>query len=146
MHARITTATIAAAVLFATLTACGSSTEEDTVDAAPSQSAPSAPSKADADKAREAAGLPPGPDAATTTAYINALDAINTDIAHGKTDKAVSRGIDTCGILKRYPGDEAKQIDQTNKRWSSPTHPDGHGLATAEKILHATHEHLCPDF
>ncbi|MEU7295149.1 hypothetical protein AB0A76_18320 [Streptomyces exfoliatus] len=40
----------------------------------------------------------------------------------------------------------AVQIAQTNKRWISPTHPDGHGLAIAEKILDAAHKHLCRDF
>ncbi|WP_406168353.1 hypothetical protein [Streptomyces sp. NBC_00996] len=107
---------------------------------------PSKISQADRDKAREAAGLPPEPKAAQRQAFLNGLNAIDTDIVHGKEDKAVSRGIDTCGILKSFPGDETKQIDQTNKRWSSPTHPDGHGLAKAAKILDVAHKNICPDF
>lgn len=138
-----TAATITAALLLTTLTACSSS--DDDKAAAPRASA-STLSQADRDAALKAAGLPPRPDAATAATYVKALDAIDTDIAHGKTDKAVSRGMDTCGLIKRFPGDEAKQADQTNQRWSSPTHPDGHGLATAKKILTVTHKELCPDF
>lgn len=137
-----TAATITAALLLTTLTACSS---DDGKAAAPEASA-STLSQADRDAALKAAGLPPRPNAATAAAYVEALDAIDSDIAHGKTDKAVSRGMDTCGVIKRYPGDEAKQADQTNKRWSSPTHPEGHGLATAKKILTVTHKRLCPDF
>jgi hypothetical protein len=96
--------------------------------------------------ARAAAGLPPKPDAATAAAFIAALDAIDKDIVHGKEEKALSRGADTCSTYKRYPDDTEKQVDQTNKRWSSPTHPDGHGLTIAKKILAASHKHLCPDF
>lgn len=107
---------------------------------------PSKISQADLDKAREAAGLPAEPKAAQRQAFLEALNAIDTDIVHGKEDKAVSRGIDTCGLLKRFPGDESKQIDQTNKRWSSPTHPEGHGLNKAAKILDAAHKNICPDF
>ncbi|MFD5634776.1 hypothetical protein ACFWJM_11635 [Streptomyces sp. NPDC127077] len=107
---------------------------------------PSKISQADLDKAREAAGLPPEPNAAQRQAFLKGLNAIDTDIVHGKDDKAVSRGIDTCGILKRFPGDETKQIDQTNKRWSSPTHPEGHGLTKAAKILDVAHKNICPDF
>ncbi|MFJ2701870.1 hypothetical protein ACIO3R_01560 [Streptomyces sp. NPDC087428] len=136
-----TAAIVTAGLLLTTLTACGSSDNDK-----PAAPASKTASQADLDAARKAAGLPPRPDTATTAAYIKALNAIDVDIAHGKRDKAVSRGMDTCGIIKRFPGDEAKQADQTNKRWSSPTHPDGHGLATAKKILAATHKHLCPDF
>ncbi|MER5385959.1 hypothetical protein ABT040_37900 [Streptomyces sp. NPDC002688] len=107
---------------------------------------PSKISQADLDKAREAAGLPPEPKAAQRQAFLKGLNAIDTDIVHSKDDKAVSRGIDTCGILKRFPGDETKQIDQTNKRWSSPTHPEGHGLTKAAKILDVAHRNICPDF
>ncbi|WP_326659598.1 hypothetical protein [Streptomyces sp. NBC_00385] len=141
MRTRITTAAIATGLLLATLTACGSSDD----DAKP-EASPSTLSQADRDAALKAAGLPPRPDDAAAAAYVKALDAIDTDIAHGKTDKAVSRGMDTCGLIKRFPSDETKQADQTNKRWSSPTHPEGHGLATAKKILTVTHKQLCPDF
>lgn len=145
MRTRTITAGLAAAAALLTLTACSTTEEASTVEK-PGTSAPSSPSQADLDKAREAAGLPPKPDAATARAFVDALNAIDPDIVHGKDEKAVSRGSDTCGIIKRYPDDQAKQIEQTNKRWISANHPDGHGLATAEKILHAAHEHLCPDF
>ncbi|MEU3836369.1 hypothetical protein [Streptomyces microflavus] len=144
MRTRTTTAALIAAALLA-LTACGTEPEPAAPAAGPEASA-STLSKADRDAALAAAGLPPRPDDATAAAFVKALDDINTDIAHGKTDKAVSRGMDTCGLVKRYPDDKTKQIDQTNKRWSSPTHPDGHGLATAEKILTVSHTRLCPDF
>jgi ABC-type enterochelin transport system substrate-binding protein len=146
MRTRTITAGLTAAAALLALTACSSTEEAKPVDKPKASAAPSAPSQADLDKAREAAGLPPKPDAATAKAFVDALNAIDPDIVHGKDEKAVSRGSDTCGLIKRYPGDQAKQIEQTNKRWISANHPDGHGLATAEKILHATHEHLCPDF
>lgn len=138
MRTRTTTAGILAALAL-TLTACGSE-EEPTVD-----NEPSSISAEDKAKIREDAGYPPEPDAATAAAFIKALNAIDGDIVHGKDDKALRRGSETCRLIKDHP-DRAKQIEQTNKRWSSPTHPDGHGLATAEKILDAAHEHLCPDF
>lgn len=72
---------------------------------------PSEISQADLDKAREDAGLPAEPKAAQRQAFLKGLNAIDTDIVHGKDDKAVRRGIDTCGILKRFPGDKAEQID-----------------------------------
>lgn len=78
--------------------------------------------------------------------FSRSLTQSNPDIVHGKEDKATSRGLDTCAAYVRYPGDTAKQIDTTNKRWSSPSHPDGHGRATAEKILQPAHMHLCPDY
>ncbi len=96
--------------------------------------------------AAAAAGLPPTPDAADWAAYIKALNAIDTDIVHGKEEKAVSRGISTCSGYKNYPGDTAKQIETTKIRFSSPTHPEGRDTATATKILEAAHEYICPDF
>ncbi|MFD8615324.1 hypothetical protein ACFV09_41670 [Streptomyces sp. NPDC059631] len=107
---------------------------------------PSKISQADLDKACKAAGLPPEPMAAQRQAFLRGLNAIDTDIVQGKDDKAVHRGIDTCGIVKRFPGDKAKQIDQTNQRWSKPTHPEGHGLTKAAKILDVAHKNICPDF
>lgn len=91
-------------------------------------------------------GYPPQADAATERAYRAALDGIDPDIAHGKTEKAISRGRDTCRFIKDNPGKRDVQIERTNSRWSSPTRPDGHGLATAEKILDTTHKFLCPKF
>ena len=141
MRTRTTTAGVLAALAI-TLTACSSTEEPTTVD---QSSQPPALSDADKAKIREDLGYPPEPDAATADAFIKALNAIDTDIVHGKDEKALSRGADTCRMIKDHP-ERAKQIEQTNKRWTSPTHPDGHGLATAEKILDTTHKHLCPDF
>ncbi|MBJ6615551.1 hypothetical protein [Streptomyces sp. I4(2020)] len=141
MRTRTTTAGILAALAI-TLTACSSTEEPAAVD---QSSQPPALSDADKAKIREDLGYPPKPDAATADAFIKALNAIDTDIVHGKDEKALSRGADTCRMIKDHP-ERAKQIEQTNKRWTSPTHPDGHGLATAEKILDAAHKHLCPDF
>ncbi|MCT9010011.1 hypothetical protein [Streptomyces rhizosphaerihabitans] len=135
--------------------ACGGNDSSDPEPKAAASSKPAKPkpsaapskiSQADLDKALEAAGLPATPKAAQRQAFLKGLNAIDTDIVHGKDDKAVSRGMDTCGLLKRFPGDETKQIDQTNQRWSSPTHPEGHGLAKAAKILDVAHKNICPDF
>ncbi|MFE4653567.1 hypothetical protein [Streptomyces sp. NPDC056707] len=135
-----TTAAITAGLLLVALTACGSSSDDKPV--APARK--STINQADRDEARKTADLPLHPSAEVAAAYVKDLDAIDPDIVHGNGDEAVSRGIDTCGIYKRFAGDETKQADQANRRWNSPTHPDGHGLATAKKILTVTHKHLCP--
>jgi hypothetical protein len=139
---RTRTASIAAALIITSLTACEDKGDMDSKPAATKSDI----SQADRDKAREAAGLPAEPKGAQRQAFIDGLNAIDPDVVHGKEDKAVSRGIDTCGILKRFPGDRAKQIDQSNRRWSSPMHPEGHGLAKAAKILDVAHKNICPDF
>ncbi|MFJ2707837.1 hypothetical protein ACIO3R_32255 [Streptomyces sp. NPDC087428] len=138
-----TTAVIAAGLLLTTLTACSGS-DDDKVANKPSK-VPTL-SAADREAAREAAGLPPKPNATVTAAYIKALDAIDTDIVHGKTEKAVDRGLNTCSSVKSSPKDQAKLIDLTNQRFTSPTHPNGHGAATAGKILKVVRKNLCPDF
>ncbi|MDX3629033.1 hypothetical protein PV728_01650 [Streptomyces europaeiscabiei] len=108
----------------------------------------SAPELTDEQRAsiRADAGLPPTPNAADWAAYIKALDAIDPDIVHGKEDKAVSRGINTCSGFKRYPDDRTKQVNFTKQRFTSPTHPEGRDTATAEKILDTAHKHICPDY
>ena len=111
----------------------------------PSAAKPSAPS-ADPDAARAAAGLPAAPEGAARQAFIGGLDAIDRDIVHGKEDKAISRGVNTCSAIKSHPGDRAKQIAQTEQRWTSPTHPEGHGAAKAAKILDVAHKNICPTF
>ncbi|MFE5797110.1 hypothetical protein ACFQ8C_31660 [Streptomyces sp. NPDC056503] len=146
-----TTGLLATATLALVLTACGTSdtppvTPADKAGAGAATAAPTTLSPAAKAAAREAAGLPPEPDAATAATFIAALDAIDKDIVHGKQEKAISRGLDTCSTYKRYPDDTDKQIDQTNRRWSSPAHPDGHGLATAKQIRAIAHKHLCPTF
>ncbi|MGV9340579.1 hypothetical protein [Streptomyces sp. NPDC003688] len=122
------------------------------LEARPESDAKASPSKADGisaedmAKAREAAGLPPEPTAAQAAALVRDLNAIDPDIVHGKTEKALSRATNTCGTFKSFPGDRAKQIKQTTIRWSSPTHPEGRTLPVAEKILDAVHKNLCPKF
>lgn len=144
------TAALAAATALLSLTACA---PEDDTEAKPKTSATTKakPSQSvDLDKIKKDLGYPPEADAATTKAYRAALDAIDPDIAHGKTDKAVSHGRDTCRAYKtKYDGkapDRAKLIELTNLRFTSPNHPEGHGIGTAEKILDAVHKHLCPDY
>ncbi|OII63787.1 hypothetical protein BJP40_02595 [Streptomyces sp. CC53] len=146
---RTRTTTIAAALLLAALTGCSSASEPEQPAAAPSQApAAEAPSTSAEDKAkaREAAGLPPSPEPQPRAAFLAALNALEPDLVHGKDDKAISRGLDTCSALKRHPGDRSKQIEVTAKRWTSPDHPEGRSLPTAEKVLDLSHKHLCPDF
>jgi hypothetical protein len=108
--------------------------------------APAVTQSPNPDAARSAAGLPPEPKGAQRAAFLAGLNAIDKDIVHGKDDKAISRGIDTCATIKSFPGDQAKQADQVNKRWTSPTHPDGHGLTTAAQILTVAHATICPTY
>lgn len=148
---RIKTGLIATATLtlILALSACSTTPEPDRSVTGP-KAAPTASEAALSPEAREsaraAAGLPPEPSPLDRSAFLAFLDTIDPDIVHGKEDKAISRGLDTCSLYKRFPGETAKQIAQTNKRWISPTHPDGHGLATAEKTLDAARKHLCRDF
>ncbi|MFF2405738.1 DUF732 domain-containing protein [Streptomyces sp. NPDC058092] len=140
MRTRTTTAALIAAGLLATLTACSSS--DDTADK------PSTPPTLSAEQrasARAAAGLP-DPTPEQEAAFVAALDAIDKDIAHGKADKAASRGRSQCQTIHDWPKDEAKQVDLATRRFTSPTHPEGRTQATAEKINAAAHKHLCPDF
>lgn len=118
--------------------------EEKPAAADESSQAPTV-SAEDKAKIREDAGYPPKPDAATAAAYIRALDAVDTDIVHGKEEKALSRGAETCRSIKEG-NNRNKLIELTNYRFSSPDHPDGHGTATAGKILDIAHSRLCPDF
>ncbi|WP_328962960.1 hypothetical protein [Streptomyces virginiae] len=142
----ITSAAVTAAALLV-LTGCSSITSEPKpTDKVASPTAPAATTSADPDAARAAAGLPAEPKGPARQAFLDGLNAIDKDIVHGKDDKAISRGIDTCGLIKDHPKDPAKQIEQTNKRWTSPTHPDGHGQTMAAKILAVTHTAICPTY
>lgn len=125
--------------------AIAGSGQEDTMDAAPTQSPVS---KADRDKAREAAGLPPGPDKATTEAYLKALNAIDPRIAKpGKDDQTVSRGLNQCSSIKTHQGDRAKLIELTLDRFTITTRfPEIATPETGGKVLDVVHKHLCPDF
>lgn len=143
-----TTAAVAATLLAAVLTGCSSADSDDASDKPTAPASSSAPSVSAADlaKAREAAGLPPSPKPVDRAAYIDGLNAIDPDIVHGKDDKAISRGINACSSIKNLPGDTAKQIGMTGRRFTSPTHPEGRDTATSEKILALAHKHICPDF
>lgn len=144
MRTHLKTVVLAAAAL--ALAGCTSVTTSDPKPDTKTVSPPAATPSVDPDAVRAAVGLPPEPKGAARQAFLDGLNAIDKDIVHGKDDKAISRGIDTCGVYKRFPGDAAKQADQTNKRWTSPTHPDGHGPAKAAKILDVAHKNICPDF
>ncbi|MEU3620616.1 hypothetical protein ABZ725_51530 [Streptomyces sp. NPDC006872] len=145
------TRTAAAAIIAAiALTACSASEDVTGNDTATAKTSPTATASGITDEqkaaAREAAGLPPTPQPAEWAAYIKALDAIDADIVHGKEDKAISRGIDSCSGIKRYPDDKALQVKTTGSRFTSPDHPEGRDTATATKILAAAHKYICPDF
>ncbi|WP_412074676.1 hypothetical protein ACLF6K_00455 [Streptomyces xanthophaeus] len=150
MRTHHTIATLAAAGLL-TLTGCsGAVTSKPKPDGKPissaSADAPAATQSVDPDAARAAAGLPAEPKGAQRKAFLDALNAIDKDIVHGKDDKAISRGIDTCGAIKSFPGDITKQVEQTNKRWTSPTHPEGHGQTKAAQILAVVQAAICPAY
>ncbi|GLV98420.1 hypothetical protein ACGFYF_02035 [Streptomyces lavendulae] len=51
-----------------------------------------------------------------------------------------------CEAIANFPKDDQKQIDLTNQRFTSPSHPDGFGPAKAAKIRDAVHTHLCPTY
>lgn len=139
-------ATTAAALL--ALSACTTDSNTDAkakTKATPSSSAPSV-SAEDLAKARKAAGLPPSPKPADRAAYLAGLNAIDPDIVHGKDDKAITRGINSCSSIRNWPDDKAQQVEWTGNRYTSPTHPEGRDTATATKILALARKHICPDF
>ncbi|MEV6614252.1 hypothetical protein AB0N31_10590 [Streptomyces sp. NPDC051051] len=145
MRTRTATATAAAVLGVLAVTGCSSTDDKATAKPTPSTTQSGLTDEQRA-QAREAAGLPPTPQAADWKAYIKALDALDPDIVHGKEDKAVSRGIDTCSAYKRYPGDSAQQVKVTRMRFTSPTHPEGRDATTAQKILDVAHKHICPTY
>lgn len=93
-----------------------------------------------------ARGYPPKPDAATQARYIAALTAIDPDIVHGKPDKAVSRGRNHCGSIRRLKNRPDELTELAILRFTSPSHPEGFGAAKARQITEVVHKHLCPDF
>ncbi|MEU1212595.1 hypothetical protein ABZ424_09160 [Streptomyces sp. NPDC005790] len=146
MRTTTTTAVLIAAGLLATLTACSGETSS-TEEAKPTKSSDaSAITPEQEAAARQAAGLPAEPNPAQRQVYLESLNAIDTDIVHGKDDKAVSRGINQCGTVKTSPNDYIKLIETTNSRFTSPDHPDGHGTIKAERILKVVRDNICPDF
>ncbi|MEV6079675.1 hypothetical protein AB0L80_31870 [Streptomyces sp. NPDC052069] len=139
MRTRTTAVALIATSLLTTLTACGGD------DTAAKPSAPPSLTDQQRSSARAAAGLP-DPTPEQEAAFVAALDAIDKDIAHGKADKAASRGRSQCQTIHDWPKDEAKQIDLATQRFTSPTHPEGRTSAVAKKINEAAHHNLCPDF
>lgn len=93
----------------------------------------------------ESAPFPPEPIAKDWDAYIDGLDAINPDIVHGKEEKAVDRGRDQCTTVREHPEDQDLLVEYTNKRFTSPTHPEGHGAATSAQILSLVRKYICPE-
>jgi hypothetical protein len=142
MRTRTTTAGILA-VLALTLTACDSGSD-DKADTKPS-TAPSELTPEQRASINAELGIPPEPKPAARAAYIADLDAISTDIVHGKPDKAIDRGRNQCSSIKQGK-DRDELIESTNFRFSSPDHPKGHGTDIAAKILDVVHKRLCPDF
>lgn len=169
MRIRTTAATsVVVAALAVGLTACSSSSSSGSSKgtvAAPSSSAAVRPTSTAAAPAAPAApevsapagapatpaatgpgGLPPKPDATTTTAYIAALTAIDPEIVGDKADRAVNRGRDQCSSVLLYPQDKAKLVDLTNQRFTSPNHPRGFGTEKSTKILEVVRKHICPTY
>jgi len=114
----------------------------------PDSSAPTtAASPRDFSSAEAAVGIPPKPDAVTQAAYIADLRAIDPDIIGKKDEETiVDRGRNQCRSIKDFPKDRAKLVELTNKRFTSPNHPDGFGLVKAGKILDVVHKRLCPTY
>lgn len=91
-------------------------------------------------------GVVPEPDAAAAKAYIADLRKIDADIVGDDTEKVIDRGRNQCSSVKDSPKDQAKLVDSTNQRFTSPEHPDGFGEKKATKILAAVRKHLCPNY
>ncbi|WP_020608209.1 DUF732 domain-containing protein [Actinokineospora enzanensis] len=102
------------------------------------------PETGSGDSALAANGIPAKPSAEVAAAFVADLNAIDEDIVHGKPDKAVDRGRNQCRSVRSAPTDEAQLVDLTNKRFSSPHHPNGFGTEVAARILAAVRKHLCP--
>lgn len=122
------------------LSACGS--KETPVTYQRPSDAPSVSSSAE----DYGIGLPPVPDESNRKSYIVALNAIDTDIVHGKEHTAVERGRNQCSSIKSFPNDEKKWVSLTNQRFTSPNHPDGFGTVKASKILVAVRKYICPSY
>jgi len=82
-------ATIVIAALAITLTACGGSDDSST---------PEATKSADHSAAEKAAGIPPKPDAATRTALLEVLKAINPALVADE-DKAIDNARNQCSTI-----------------------------------------------
>ncbi|PAN01013.1 hypothetical protein CJI59_13905 [Streptomyces sp. Alain-F2R5] len=134
----------ALAALALTLTACSSEEEPTAVNKPTADKSVSAEDKA---KAREAAGLPPEPNAEARKAFLDALNAIDSRIIKpGKDDQAVSRGLNQCSSIKANPDDTAKLAESALSRFTIDTRlPEINTPETGQKIVDAVRKHLCPD-
>jgi hypothetical protein len=132
---RLVSAALAGSALLVLAAACG---------AQPATTSPA--TTFDMQSAEAAAGIPPRPDAATKQSYITELVAIDPDIVHGKEDKAVNRGRDQCSSVKKWPNDQAKLVDLTQQRFTSPDHPEGFGPDKSAQILAVVRKYLCPTY
>ncbi|MEV7559534.1 DUF732 domain-containing protein [Streptomyces sp. NPDC089795] len=148
MRTHHTVILLAAAGLLA-LTGCSEAVTsepkpDDKVAASPSASqsslAPEAPSSAAA-----AAGIPPSPAPDQRAIYLAALNTIDPEIVNGDDDKAVSRGLSQCQSMKDEK-DPTKRVESTNRRFTSPDHPDGFGPSKAAFVLAAVQTNLCPTY
>lgn len=93
------------------------------------------------------AGIPPKPDEATKQAYLADLRAIDPAIVdEDNVDKAVNRGRDQCSSVHESPGDQAKLVELTSKRFTGPDHPGGFGPEASARILAAVRKHICPTY
>jgi hypothetical protein len=106
----------------------------------------SSPTTFDMGSAEAAAGIPPKPDSATQRSYVTELTAIDPDIVHGDEDQAVDRGRDQCSSVKEWPGDQTKLVDLTQRRFTSPDHPEGFGPDKSAQILAVVRKYLCPTY
>lgn len=94
--------------------------------------------------------VPPKPDDKTARAFVAALEAIDPDIVHGKPDKAVDRARNQCSSINDWQGVgepkliDARLVELTRQRFTSPNHPDGFGSDVAARILAAIRDHICP--
>ncbi|MEV0677251.1 hypothetical protein AB0I60_12105 [Actinosynnema sp. NPDC050436] len=94
-----------------------------------------------------AAGIPPEPDAGTKAAYLDELRAIDPRLVdEDNLDKAVNRGRNQCSSVREHPGDQARLVDLTNRRFIAPDASNGFGLEVAERVLAVVRKHLCPTY
>ncbi|MGW5259673.1 hypothetical protein ACWEQG_01780 [Microbispora sp. NPDC004025] len=121
---------------------CGSESQPS----APTTAKPTAIPSAVMSSIQADAGIPPKPDPRTQAAFIQALEAIDPDIVHGKEDKAVDRARNQCSSIKEHPDDRDRLVQLTNMRFTSPDHPDGFGKAKSAKILAAVRTYICPAY
>jgi hypothetical protein len=90
-------------------------------------------------------GPPPPPDRATAEAYVADLRRIDPAIVgDGDLRRLVDQGRDQCVAIRESPGDRARLIDLTNRRFTAPDHPAGFGADKAAAILDVVRERICP--